>query len=163
MVISHTKRARRLLILRPDRSMSWQTNKKILLAMFAINMAIGIGFAMAGAWLILPFAGLEIVLVGIGMYYVSWKLNFQETITIDAESFRLQKGVYYPKQSWQWQTSNIELLTRAGHYRMSPPSLILRHLNDAVEIGTFLNRADKKRLRQTLKEWGIRIKTLPRE
>ncbi len=143
--------------------MSWQTNKKILLAMFIVNMIIGISFAAVGAWLILPFAGLEILLVGIGMYYVCWKLNFQETIALEAESFKVQKGVYYPKKSWQWQASQTQLLSQPSKYRLSPPKLFLRHLNETIEIGDFLNREEKKQLLKALSDWGIPLVTLPQQ
>ncbi len=37
----------------------------VFAALAAVALTIGIGFAMLGAWLILPFAGLEIVALGI--------------------------------------------------------------------------------------------------
>ena len=143
------------LVLEPNRSMSWQTNKKILLVMFFVNLLIGVSFAFVGAWLILPFAGLEILLVGTGMYYVCWKLNFKEVITIESESFILEKGVYYPKKIWQWQRSNTLLIKQPSRYRMSAPKLFLKHLNESIEVGEFLNRKDKKLLNDSLLALGI--------
>ena len=163
MIEIHDDEHRKLMVLQPNRSMSWQTNKKILLAMFIVNMVIGLSFAFIGAWMILPFAGLEILLVGIGMYYVCWKLNFKELIEVEAESFRLQKGVYYPKQTWEWQASNTRLLKQPSKYRMTAPKLFLKHLNETVEIGDFLNREEKKRLLNSLLDWGIPQTVLPRQ
>lgn len=34
-------------------------------ALAAITLAIGAGFAMIGAWLVLPFAGLEVLMLGV--------------------------------------------------------------------------------------------------
>lgn len=34
----------------------------------ALTLAIGIGFAVAGAWLVLPFAGLEVLLLGAAFF-----------------------------------------------------------------------------------------------
>ncbi|MEM7358796.1 MAG: DUF2244 domain-containing protein [Pseudomonadota bacterium] len=147
-----------VLILEPNKSMSWQTNKKILLFMLFVNMLIGISFALVGAWMILPFAGLEIAAVAAGTYYVCWKLNFKEIITIEAESVILQKGVYYPKQTWHWQKSATRLLSRPGGYRQSPPDLYLKHLDETVEIGDFLNRKEKIRLRNGLNKVGIIVR-----
>ena len=98
MVEVQTNNTEERLILSPNRSMSWQTNKRILLAMFLVNMLIALGWTAMGAWMVLPFAGLEILLVGIGMYYVSWKLSFKEILILEADSLIIQKGVYYPKQ-----------------------------------------------------------------
>ena len=153
--------AHRLLMM-PNRSMSWQTNKKILLAMFCLNMTVALAWAYMGAWLVLPFAGLEILLVGLGMFYVSWKLSFRQVLTIESESLVLQQGVYFPKQEWHWQTSNTTLVRQPSNYRMSAPTLWLAHLNERVELGEFLNRSEKKELRQQLQKLGLTIKTIPK-
>lgn len=161
MVELHSENSKHLIVLAPNKSMTWETNKKILLVMFTVSMIIGLSFMYVGAWMILPFAGLEIMLVGIGMYYVCWKLNFKQTIAIDAESLTLQKGVYFPKQEWQWQTSQTRLVKQASHYRMSAPTLFLKHLNQSVEIGEFLNRSEKKTLRENLVDLGIPLTSNP--
>jgi uncharacterized membrane protein len=36
----------------------------VFAALSAVSLAIGVGFALVGAWLILPFAGLEVLLLG---------------------------------------------------------------------------------------------------
>ena len=125
--------------------------------MFVVSMIIGISFMSIGAWMILPFAGLEITLVGLAMYYVCWKLNFKQIITIEAESFLLQKGVYFPKQEWRWQLSQVQLIRQSSNYRMSAPTLFLKHLNEVVEVGDFLNRKEKKQLRECLEKHRISI------
>lgn len=157
MVEMHSTDSQHQLILCPNRSMSWQTNKKILFAIFIVNMTIAVVWASMGAWMVLPFAGLEVLLVGAGMYYVSWKLSFKEIITFEAESLIVQKGVYYPKQEWRWQKNDTSLLKQPSRYRMSAPNLFLKHLNEQIEIGAFLNRREKVSLREHLNELGIPI------
>ena len=110
--------------------------------------------------MVLPFAGLEILLVGVGMYYVSWKLSFKEMIFFEAESLTIQKGVYFPKHEWQWQRSQTILVQQKNKYRMSAPNLYLRHLNEEVEIGAFLNLSEKKNLVNHIKALGLPIKKL---
>jgi len=151
------------LILSPNKSMTWETNKKILLVMFVVSMIIGISFASIGAWMVLPFAGLEILLVGSGMYYVCWKLNFKHIITIESQSLVLQKGVYFPKHEWQWQFDQTQLIKCPNQYRMSAPYLFLKHLNETVEIGDFLNRKEKKDLREHLTRLGLSTVTMARK
>ena len=125
--------------------------------MFVVVMIIGLSFAAVGAWLVLPFAGIEILALSVGMYYVSWKLNFKQTIEIQAESFTLRKGVYFPKQEWQWQTSQTSVLKKPSRYRMSASTLFLKHLNQKIEIAEFLNRSEKKELLEELKKIGLSV------
>ena len=126
--------------------MSWETNKKILIAMFIVNMTIAAGWVYMGAWPVLPFAGLEVGLVGLGMYYVSWKLNFKEVIIVDSATLTLQKGVYFPKQEWTWDRNQIKLQKLSSRYRMSAAKFILVSAVEKVEIGDFLNLSEKKQL-----------------
>lgn len=148
------------LVLSPNRSMSWQNNKRILMALFFVNMTIALAWSYMGAWMVLPFAGLEVLCVGIGMYYVSWKLSFKEVITVSADSLIIQTGVYFPKKEWHWQLSNTLLLRKPSNYRMSAPELYLQHLNEKVEIGHFLNRVEKKELREHLNKLGLMERTI---
>lgn len=160
MIEVHQKNNETQLILSPNRSMSWESNKRILWVLFFVNMTIAAAWSVMGAWMVLPFAGLEVLCVGIGMYYVSWKLSFKQIIVINADSLVLQTGVYFPKQEWRWQLSNTLLLRKPNKYRMSAPDLFLKHLNDKVEVGEFLNRKEKKDLRQHLNNVGIRELTV---
>ena len=47
---------------------------KVFSALAALVLAIGAGFAMAGAWLVLPFAGLEVALLTAA--YVAYARRF---------------------------------------------------------------------------------------
>jgi uncharacterized membrane protein len=160
MVEFETQNDIQRLVITANRSMSWQANKRILAVMFCINMTIALSWAAMGAWMVLPFAGLEIMLVGFGMYYVSWKLSFKEIITIEADSLILQKGVYLPKQQWDWQLGNTTLIKQPSRYRMSAPTLFLKHLNQTVEIGAALNRTEKKELREHLISCGLGLRVI---
>ena len=37
----------------------------VFAALAVVTLAIGVGFALLGAWLILPFAGLEVLILGV--------------------------------------------------------------------------------------------------
>ena len=37
-------------------------------ALAVLALAIGVGFALAGAWLVLPFAGLEVLMLGVAFF-----------------------------------------------------------------------------------------------
>ncbi len=148
------------IVITANRSMSWETNKKILAFMFLVNMVIALSWTAMGAWMVLPFAGLEILLVGIGMYYVSWKLSFKEILLFEAESLIVQKGVYYPKQEWHWGVTQTTLIKRPSKYRLSAPTLFLEHQNHRIEIGEALNRSEKKQLREHLISLGLTMRVI---
>jgi uncharacterized membrane protein len=158
MVKFETQNEIQRLVITANRSMSWRENKRVLAFMFCVNMAIALSWAAMGAWMVLPFAGLEIAFVGLGMYYVSWKLSFKEVIIFEGDSLTLQKGIYFPKQQWNWQRRDSFIIKRPSKYRMSAPTLFLKHLNQSIEIGASLNRAEKKELREHLTRLGLGLR-----
>ena len=68
--------------LTPNKSLSWKSNILFILAISVTCGAIGIAFYLAGAFLILPFAGLEIILVVTCVYLVVKRSYKQEIIPL---------------------------------------------------------------------------------
>jgi len=56
------------LILKRNCSMSPAGLAKAFAALAALALAIGAGFAVVGAWLVLPFAGLEALMLGAAFF-----------------------------------------------------------------------------------------------
>lgn len=155
MISSHKDNNQHLIVMQPNRSMSWQQNKRLLLFMAAIALAIGIGFASIGAWMIFPFAGLEVMLVAAAMYYVSWKLNFRQELTVGAKTLQLQKGVYFPKYEWQWQRAEVDVVQTPSRHPLDAPVVEIWQQGKGIEVGEFLNSDDKKTLLKLLREAGL--------
>ena len=63
------------LTLKPNRSISWKGNLIFLLLISTPILIIAFGFLYVGAPIILPFAGLEILIVLFASYYVYQKTN----------------------------------------------------------------------------------------
>lgn len=70
---------------RPNNSLSAASTIKLVCALAAISMTVGIGFALAGAWLVLPFAGLEVVAIAYAFYYIMLRSGDFESITIEGD------------------------------------------------------------------------------
>ncbi|MDX1800905.1 MAG: DUF2244 domain-containing protein, partial [Marinobacter sp.] len=52
------------LLLSPNCSLSWRDNVRIWIALCALSAIIVTGMVWAGAWLVFPFAGLELGALG---------------------------------------------------------------------------------------------------
>ena len=84
------------LSLMPNSSISWQGSLLFLaLISFPITI-IGITFFFYGAPIILPFAGLEILIVGTALYVVFKKSSKKEVITLTKEKLTIEKGRFRP-------------------------------------------------------------------
>ncbi len=159
MVISEQLNGGQRIVLTPNRSMSWRGNQIFLLGMICLSGMISVGFALIGAWVILPFAGLEMLALGSALYYVSWKLSYQQVIVITEDSVAVDKGVYKPKKSWLFSREALSLSVQPEEHEWSTPVIQLRHKQSLVEIGEFLNQSDCRTLLALLKEHGIPTRT----
>ena len=131
-----------MIVLTPNHSATWRTNKLVLLALAVPSLGIAIGFAIAGAWPILPFAGLEIMALGSALYYVNWKLQYRQVITLSEDHLRIDKGFYAPRQSWEFSRIDSGLAVTPEQHPWEGPQLALQSRSESVSIGDFLNRED---------------------
>ncbi|MEZ7984929.1 MAG: DUF2244 domain-containing protein [Pseudomonadales bacterium] len=129
--------------LSPNRSLSWEGNKRVIWSLAALIIFIAIGFSVVTkTWVIWPFAAFKILALSAGLYYVSWKLSYQHTITVSESTLSIEKGSYRPRGSWQWQKQQSRLITTESKHSWEPPSLVLTSNEDEVVIGNFLSRDD---------------------
>ncbi|MEE2653797.1 MAG: DUF2244 domain-containing protein, partial [Pseudomonadota bacterium] len=85
MVETQTNRDGSQIVLRPNRSASWQSNRRILAAIAGLNLVFASGFLAIGAWMILPFMGLELFLLWVLLRRVFGKLQIQQVIHINEQ------------------------------------------------------------------------------
>lgn len=131
-----------MIIARPNQSATWRTNLLVLLALSVPSLGIAIGFALLGAWPILPFAGLELTALAGALYYVNWKLQYRHVITVSDDSVRIDKGYYAPRESWQFTRQATGLAITPEKHPWEGPGLSLHDRHESVRLGEFLSRDD---------------------
>ena len=156
MVTCTRTTSRLMIIARPNQSASWGTNLAVLLALSVPSLGIAIGFALLGAWPILPFAGLELAALGGALYYVNRKLQYRHVITVSDESVRIDKGFHAPRESWQFHRQGTGLSIIPEKHPWEGPELSLHERGESVQLGEFLNRDDSLKLIALLRK-EIRI------
>ncbi len=142
MVTSLRQRRQLTIVAHPNRSASWRANQLVLLALSVPSLAIATGFALLGAWPILPFAGLELAALGGALYMVNWKLQYRHVITLTDDEVCIDKGFYVPRQRWRFRREHTGLLVRRERHPWDSPGISLQDRGEAVCVGEFLNRDD---------------------
>jgi uncharacterized membrane protein len=140
-----------VIVAEPNRSASWRTNKIVLILMCCLSGMIALGFAALGAWPVLPFAGLEMLALGSALYYVCWKLRYRHVITVNPQTVRVQKGHYYPRQSWDIPFDEVALSVTQEKHPWDAPGISLFSRGEEISVGEFLNREDSLKLLSLLK------------
>ena len=142
--------AQKQFIVRRNQSLSWRGNKLFIYFMAAISFGIAGLFALQGLWLILPFAGLEILALTIGLYMCNLRCRDQEVVTIDNDLVIVEKGRQKPKEAWRFERAwaNLELVK--SPLRGHPSKLLIRSKGKETEIGRCLTNDERKSLSDSL-------------
>ena len=145
MIIKKTNKKSLSLTLKPNKSSSINENFIFFGFLSVICLTFAIGFFILGATLILPFAGLEIiVLISVLKVNRDW-VNQSEKIYLDKLYLKLKKGSneitldrFLSKFSVTDQKTKKRLFVTSGDKK--------------IEIGSFLNDEDKDKLISLLKK-----------
>lgn len=146
------------IVIRPNRSADWADNRLLWLAIGAHSLIIAIGFALAGAWVILPFAGLETLLLGAILWHVQRRCNRQEVITLSGSLLSIEKGADRPERSWDLALEGASVSVQETEFPNDPPRISLCSGATQVDVGDFLSREEGEELVNALRRLGIRVR-----
>ncbi len=79
------------IIARPNNSLSVKDSVKLLAVLAGIALVVALGFLHIGAWLVLPFAGLEILAFAYAFYSIYLHADDFDSITIENERIVVEK------------------------------------------------------------------------
>jgi uncharacterized membrane protein len=104
----------------------------VFAALAAAVLAIGTGFAIAGAWLILPFAGLEVAMLAAAFV-------LQARHATDYERIELHDGRLQVEVADAQRRARFELDASRVRVGMQGPSLVLQGPGGEFELGRHLD------------------------
>jgi uncharacterized membrane protein len=120
---------------------------KVFAALALLVLAIGAGFAAMGAWLILPFAGLEVLLLAAA--YVLYARHAADYERIELESGRLTVEVADGGHTEQHRLVGASVSMEEGR-------VVLRDAQEELEIGRHLGAEARAELAAELGQKLIR-------
>lgn len=135
-----------LVVVTANRSMSWRANMRLLLTISIFTITPAVFFAIAGYWLILPFSGLELLLLLTALYYTHIKLDRKEVIIIRKELITLEWGVSSPTVSVQVPRSWSRLSFRKSVNPFETDTLTLLVHDKRYRLGRALGKEEKQQL-----------------
>ena len=131
------------ILLRPNQSTDWKSSLLFIFIIAFTCLSIGIGFAFAGAIMILPFAGLEVLFVGICVYLVMKKTYKQEVITLTKEKLKIEKGEGRINQVWEYYRMWSFVSVERPEHPWYPAHIVVTSKGERVPIGDFLTEDEK--------------------
>ena len=150
MVMSHTGVGERCFVLRPDVCVHWRQSLRLGFAMAAVCLGIGAAFALLGFWPVLAFAGAESLALVAALYFTGRRGRDTEVVRLAADRLTIEKGRGQPQRCWRFQRAWSEVLLQGSGHPWYPSRLLVRSAGQRVELGAFLNDAERRRLARAL-------------
>lgn len=140
----------RCFIISPNCSLSWQGAKWFFCIALATSLTIATGFAMMGAWMVFPFAGLEMAALAAVLYLCARRASQREVVAIDGDSVRVMKGrrtaqeIYHFQRFW----ARVEVIRSNNDWY--PSRLVICSHGREVEVGNCLCEDERQLLAERL-------------
>ncbi|MEX1669960.1 DUF2244 domain-containing protein [Zhongshania guokunii] len=146
------------IILRPNCSADWPENRRIIQTVMVFNGLLGLCFAANGAWLLLPFMGIEVLLLWLVLGKVFRKLQIQHIVSLDPQNLSIDVGHQRCERHWQWPRQTSFVLVTVLPHPWDPLQISISHCGESVSIGDFLNKDDSRELLSALRQNGLSIR-----
>lgn len=125
-------------------------------------LGIGMLFALYGYWPVLPFAGLEVIVLGIAFYRCLSRSQLREVVTVGSEVVSVEKGRQQPQQRWECPRAWARVVLEHAPIAWYPRRLTVAFQGRRVEIGQFLNEEERgvlaDELQQVLQRSGQHVR-----
>jgi uncharacterized membrane protein len=112
----------------------------------AVSFAVGIAFAMRGYWLILPFAGIELLAVGAAFLCYGRHAADYERIEIDGGRVQVESLDGSRCRLWQAQAAWTRVETDVSGRLVPTPHVYLATGGRRVEVGVHLRPEGRRSL-----------------
>ena len=134
------------IVLQPNRSISWSLLLRFYVLTCFVSFSIAIIFSVLGYWMVLPFSGLEMLLLGLGLYVTCRKTHRQEVISVDGAQIRIEKGCDAVEERYEFDLNWVQMRSEEQPGWRKSITLSLGSHGQFVEIGSFLNVHEKESL-----------------
>jgi len=139
-------------VISPNRSLSWRGNQLFFAGMVVISFGIAGFFAAQGLWMMLPFAGLEMLLLGIALYRCCLRSGWREVVSIDEREVRIAVGRSTPERACTFQRCWARVILDKAAIKGYPSRLFIRSHGLQVEIGACLVDEERHSLAAALRD-----------
>ena len=121
---------------KPNCSLTPEGTMAVFIAIAFFSLVVATGFYLAGAWLVFPFAGLELFALGGAFYYVHCHSGDYESITIAGNDLAIEQRNYKNVSRVVFHRYWAQVLLR--EMADGEQKLWLRSHGKEVEIGRFM-------------------------
>lgn len=137
-------------VIRPDRSLSWRQTKLVYATLAGLCLLVAIGFTAMGFWLVLPFAGAEVIALAAGFYLCALSGRETEVVCINDDRIAVEKGRDKFHKVCEFERCWAQIALMPPRIQWYPSRLVIRSRGKQVQLGAFLTEGERERLAREL-------------
>lgn len=139
-------------MIRPNRSMDARQSAVCVICFAVLSLTIALSFFSVGLWLVLPFSGLEVLAVGVGIGYTIKRSQGYEWIVVTDRDVSVLQSQSGKSRRYEFQRYWTQVRLEHGSSRLQPQRLLIGSHGRFVEIGREFIDEDRKNFAARLKE-----------
>ena len=116
-----------------------------------VTLSVAAIFVVQGYWPVLPFAGLELVVLGWALAASMRRRHWRERIEVSDDEIAIETALGGELTRVVFSRHWARIKLRAPFYALHPSRLTIESHGRSVEIGGFLNEEERRRLALRLK------------
>ena len=99
-----------------------------------------------GFWLVLPFAGAEVIALGAGFYYCALGGKATEVVSVDDRRVAVEKGTPATRRVCEFERAWAKIALLPARINWYPSRLVIRSHGKQVQLGAFLSEPERRKL-----------------
>ncbi|MEJ2059445.1 MAG: DUF2244 domain-containing protein [Gammaproteobacteria bacterium] len=137
---------RTLFVVEPNHSLSGVGICRFYMGMCGVSVLVSGALAGLGFWPVIPFAGLNMMGLGLALYFCHRRAEHKEVIRVDGDVIRVEAGHGCIEHRCCFERAWTRVVLLAPELRGYPTRLLLRSRGWEVEVGSCLNDDERKKL-----------------
>jgi len=134
------------IVVTANKSMSWRANVIFAACLGATSAVFGGVIASFGFWMVLPFAGLEFLLVMLCLGQAYKRLGYMEVISKKGDILRVESGYDQPARTSELPSHWTQVQFEDPSSAFDVGRLFLKCSGKSLEIGQALGKEEKRML-----------------
>lgn len=140
----------RQFVIRPNCSLGWRGTKRYLALQSVVVLLAAAPMVWMGGWLVLPFAGAELLALTGAFYWVLLRLNRIEVVALEGDRVVVQRGRRGPEERVELPRAWARVVLEEARAELDKDRLFLRAHDRQTEVGAALTNRQKASLGEEL-------------
>lgn len=143
----------RTLVIAPNGSLSVAHAQWFFVYMCVLTIVIASILSWQGLWFIWPFSGLEMAVLGGGLFASMRNSRYREVVSVYEDMIEVDVGRGHSERHWEFPRLLTQVQLRPEQAHNSPSHLFVTRSGSGCELGRCLTEKEREAVARRLKDY----------